>query len=74
LVPGRTCLNDALAADVMLCRRGYGSLLRLGVKKGRDPAGPLEAHAWVECDGAIVTGELATMDEYKLLLHPGSFS
>lgn len=66
LVPGRTCLHVALVADVMLCRRGCQSTLRLGVKKRRGPAAPLEAHAWVESDGAIVAGELETLDEYKL--------
>lgn len=64
LVPGRTCLTDALAADVMLCRRGYPSFLRIGVKPRRGGAGPLEAHAWVESDGSIVAGELETLDEY----------
>ena len=64
LVPGRTCLTDALAADVMLCRRGCQSFLRIGVKPRRGGAGPLEAHAWVESDGSIVAGELETLDEY----------
>ena len=64
LVPGRTCLTDALAADVMLCRRGYQSVLRIGVKKRSGGAGPLEAHAWVESAGSIVAGELAALDEY----------
>lgn len=69
LVPGRTCLSDALAADVMLCRRGYPSTLHLGVKKRSDTAIPVEAHAWVESEGSIVAGELATLDEYSLLPH-----
>jgi hypothetical protein len=64
LVPARTCLTDALAADVMLCRRGYQSFLRIGVKKRKGGAGPLEAHAWVESDGSIVAGELETLGEY----------
>jgi hypothetical protein len=64
LVPGRTCLSDALAADLMFRRRGYQSRLHLGVKR-RDGAGPPEAHAWVELDGAIVTGELPALSEYR---------
>jgi hypothetical protein len=64
LLPGRTCLTDALAADVMLCRCGYQSLLRIGVKKQSGGSSPLEAHAWVESDGAIVAGQLETLDEY----------
>lgn len=65
VLPGRSCLKDALAADVMLCRRGHPSTLRLGVKKAPGPAVPLEAHAWVESDGAIVAGQLATLADYK---------
>ena len=72
LVPGRTCLSDALAADVMLCRRGYQSTLRLGVKRRHDGAAPLDAHAWVECDGAIVAGYLETLDEYSLFSNRGA--
>ena len=65
VVPGRTCLKDALAADVMLCRRGYPSTLRLGVKKGSTAGVPLEAHAWVESEGAIVAGQLAALADYQ---------
>lgn len=64
LAPGRTCLTDALAADVMLCRRGCQSVLRIGVKRRSGDRGPLQAHAWVESDGSIVAGELETLDEY----------
>ncbi len=74
LRPGRTCLHEALAAEVMLCRRGYHPTLRFGVKKGGDPAVALEAHAWVECDGASVAGRLDTLDEYTLLPHHGGSS
>ena len=72
VVPGRTCLTDALAADVMLCRRGHPSTLRLGVRKHAGAAVPVEAHAWVESDGAIVAGELATLDEYSLFPNTGA--
>lgn len=71
LVPGRTCLSDALAADVMLCRRGYQSSLRLGVKKRNGSAEPPEAHAWVESNGTIVAGELATLSEYQTFPNRG---
>ena len=64
-MPGRNCLQDALAADVMLCRRGHPSTLRFGVKKGESARVPIEAHAWVESDGAIVAGRLATLPHYK---------
>ena len=71
LMPGRTCLSDALVADVMLCRRGYPSCLRLGVKKGNGAAAP-EAHAWVECEGRIVAGEVAALDEYRAFPNRGA--
>ena len=65
VMPARNCLQDALAADVMLCRRGYPSTLRLGVKKSDNARMPIDAHAWVESDGAIVAGRLATLPHYK---------
>ena len=66
LMPGRSCLCDALVADVMLCRRGLQSTLQLGVKKRNQPDVPLEAHAWVESDGTVVAGRLETLDEYRV--------
>lgn len=65
VLPRRTCLHDALAADVMLCRRGYPSALRLGVRKGQADDVQLEAHAWVESGDAIVSGQLATLNDYR---------
>jgi hypothetical protein len=63
-LPSRTtCLVEALAADAMLRRRGFASTLRIGV---REPAAavPLDAHAWVECEGSVVIGELANLSDY----------
>ncbi len=65
LVPGRTCLSEALAADLMLCRRGYESSLLVGVKNPTGGAHPLEAHAWVVSAGVIVAGDLPTLSEYQ---------
>jgi hypothetical protein len=67
LVPGRTCLTDALVADVMLSRRGCQSRLQIGVKTKRSGGVPLDAHAWVESDGSIVAGDLPTLGEYSPL-------
>lgn len=53
--PGeKTCLTQALAAQVMLSRRGYASLLHIGVVK--DDEGDLQAHAWVECENEVIVG------------------
>jgi hypothetical protein len=49
------CLAQALAAATMLQRRRISSTLYLGVAK-RD-ARRLDAHAWLRCGDAFVTGE-----------------
>jgi Transglutaminase-like superfamily len=49
-----TCLTRALAAQVLLSRRGCPALLHIGVV--RSPEGKFEAHAWVESDGRVVIG------------------
>jgi len=48
------CLPQAMAAKAMLARRGQGSAFHLGAMIGKD--GRPDAHAWLECDGQIVTG------------------
>jgi hypothetical protein len=48
------CLPQAIAAKLMLSRRGYPSVVHFGV--GRDPVGNLIAHAWVCCGDTIVVG------------------
>jgi hypothetical protein len=54
-LPGAgTCLTQALAAQVLLARRGNPAQLRIGVLKGEE--GRLEAHAWLESKGRIVIG------------------
>jgi hypothetical protein len=56
VVPDATCLPQAVAAESILTRAGYPVLLRIGVLKSA--AGKFEAHAWVECEGEIVVGQL----------------
>jgi Transglutaminase-like superfamily len=50
----KSCLAQALATQVLLTRRGYPSLLHIGVTKGE--RGQLRAHAWVESEGRILIG------------------
>lgn len=50
----RNCLNRALAAQVLLGRRGQQVDLRIGVR--HDSEGEFHAHAWVESEGRIVLG------------------
>lgn len=48
------CLPQAMAARVMLKRRGVASVLHFGATKGTDK--PLDAHAWLDAAGVEVTG------------------
>lgn len=50
----RNCLNRALAAQLLLGRRGQAVDLRIGV--AHDPNGVFKAHAWVESNGRILLG------------------
>ena len=61
---GRTCLVEALTADVMLRRRGCTPMLHLGVRKEGEGRPPIAGHAWVVCDDRIVVGRIADLDEY----------
>jgi hypothetical protein len=48
------CLPQAMAARVMLKRRGVASVMHFGAAKGTDK--PLDAHAWLDAAGVEVTG------------------
>ncbi len=48
------CLPQALAAKMMLARRGQGAVFHLGARL--DEQGNIAAHAWLVCDGEVVTG------------------
>lgn len=50
----RLCLAQALAAEVLLARRGCPARFRIGV--ARPAESKLQAHAWVESGGAVVVG------------------
>jgi Transglutaminase-like superfamily len=54
-VPFRAvCLPQAMAARIMLKRRGVDSVLHFGARLGRDK--PMDAHAWLDAAGVEVTG------------------
>jgi hypothetical protein len=61
-----TCLIESLAAHAMLRRRGVNCDVRFGV---RPPLGgpTLAAHAWIECDGAVLLGQVDDLSEYAAL-------
>ena len=48
------CLPQAMAARLMLKRRGVKSVMHFGAAKGTDK--PLDAHAWLDAAGVEVTG------------------
>jgi hypothetical protein len=53
--PGATCLTQALAAQIMLARKGYRTSIRIGVAPA--VAGRFEAHAWLMSGERVVIGE-----------------
>ena len=54
VLPGTTCLSQALTAQVLLQRAGYPARLRIGVSRGGQDG--LEAHAWLESADRLVIG------------------
>ena len=64
-VPGTTCLAEALVAHNMLRRHGHAPVLRIGVREG--DSSPITAHAWVECDGAVVMGAVDNLADHAVL-------
>lgn len=67
-LPGMTCLVQSLTAHAMLHCRGYRADLRIGVQgRASNAARPIEAHAWVECEGRVVVGKVQNLAEYRVL-------
>ena len=54
VVPGASCLTQALAAQFLLARLGCRSQIQVGVKQ--DSEGRVLAHAWLISDGRVVVG------------------
>jgi Transglutaminase-like superfamily len=48
------CLPQAMAARIMLKRRGVASVMHFGAAKGAEK--PLDTHAWLDAAGVEVTG------------------
>lgn len=73
IVPGATCLTQALALQYLLARQGDRSVIRVGVAQEED--GALAAHAWViKDDRVLIGGGLAELAKYKKIvdLEPSS--
>jgi hypothetical protein len=58
------CLDQALAAKIMLARRGIPTTIYFGVNN--DEQGNLAAHAWLRCGTLYVTGG-ATRRNYAVI-------
>lgn len=58
VLPGSSCLVQAVAAACLLRRNGRASVLTIGVGLTKPaPFRPgLQAHAWLESDGTVVAG------------------
>ena len=68
---GMTCLPRALTAHALLARRGIRTNVQIGVS--RVPGSPLEAHAWVECSGVVVMGQIPNLTRFvKMPLPEGA--
>jgi hypothetical protein len=53
-IPKATCLTQALAAQILLRRRGFQADLHIGV--ARDSSKQFQAHAWIVSDGKVIIG------------------
>jgi hypothetical protein len=54
LVPGASCLVQALTLQELLNREGVASIIKLGVREAKPQT--LAAHAWVLVEGRVVLG------------------
>jgi len=67
LVPGASCLSQALAAQFLLARRGFNSIIKVGV---REEGGKILAHAWLISEGRVVIGGSGTdLTAYTPIAH-----
>jgi hypothetical protein len=67
-LPAMTCLVRSLAAHALLHRAGCPAELRIGVQpRARGAPKLLEAHAWVECAGRVVVGDVPGLATYAVL-------
>ena len=62
LVPGATCLVQALAGKVVFSLAGYESTVKMGVRKDEDEG--IGAHAWLISGREVVVGARPDLDAY----------
>lgn len=61
VVPGATCLTQALALHVLLRATGRRAVIRIGIEA---PGGRFASHAWVECDGRTLLDRPADLASF----------
>jgi hypothetical protein len=67
-VPGASCLTQALATELLLRRRGFPAVLRIGVAEKQ--GGKVEAHAWIEAEGRVLVGGSESPAHFTVLSRP----
>ena len=72
LMARRRCLVRALAVQWMMRRSGHEAQVRIGARMSRD--GRLQAHAWVEQSGRVVTGGKHSPEIFAVFDKPGEIS
>lgn len=65
IVPGTTCLPNALVAQLLLNHYSYPVSFKIGVAKNN--FGKLEAHAWVTTENGFIIGNVSDLDHYTPL-------
>lgn len=63
-IPGSVCLAQALTAELLLRRDGQSARVSIGVALDGKP---IDAHAWVESAGVVVTGDSEDLGRYRTL-------
>ena len=66
VIPGATCLTQALGLHYFLSRCGHPSRVEIGVAKNEESG--FQAHAWVESNGAILLDPYRKVALYSRLL------
>lgn len=73
-VPGTVCLPWALALKGLLAQCGRQAELRIGVAPRATPDLPLDAHAWLECEGEVLNWGKPVEGYDRLRARPGRAS
>lgn len=63
---GQNCFLQALSAKHILTKAGFHPILHLGVN--RPSSNEFSAHAWLECEGRVVTGGHIGLPMYSPLV------